>query len=167
MRHEDELRALWEAEHASLVRTAFLISGSSTTAEDLVAEAFARAATRWRRLRRYDRPGAWLRLVVVRLAVRERERAEREPSGAPVPEAVHLDPPPPDPALLAALQELTPSQRDCIVLHHIEDLPVDRIAQSLGMPAGTVRSHLHRGRTRLAALLGENSETAMKGASDA
>lgn len=150
MRHEDELRELYDAEHASLFRTALLIVGDAATADDIVAEAFARAAVRWWRIRRYDKPGAWLRLVVVRLAVRARERAGRESARATVPDTGRLDPPPPDPDLHAALARLPDAQRNSIVLHHLDDLPVAEVAQLLRMPEGTVRSHLHRGRARLA-----------------
>ena len=150
MRHEDELRDLYDIEHARLFRTALLIVGDPAAADDIVAEAFARAAVRWWRLRRYDKPGAWLRLVVVRLAVRARERAQRETARAVLPDAGRLDPPPPDPELHAALGRLPAAQRDCIVLHHLDDLPVVEVAELLRMPEGTVRSHLHRGRARLA-----------------
>lgn len=150
MRHEDELRDLYDIEHARLFRTALLIVGDSAAADDIVAEAFARGAVRWWRLRRYDKPGAWLRLVVVRLAVRVRERAARETARADLPDAGRLDPPPPDPDLHAAIRRLPAAQRDCIVLHHLDDLPVAEVAELLGMPEGTVRSHLHRGRARLA-----------------
>lgn len=163
MRHEAELRRLYEAEHASLVRTAYLIGRDMAAAEDVVAEAFARAAARWWRIRRYDRPGAWLRLVTVRLAVRARDRAARERASDRLPDAGRFDPAPPDPELLAALDALTPAQRDCVVLHHLDDLGVDHIADALGMPAGTVRSHLHRGRVRLAELLQEAAVPAPEG----
>ena len=42
MRHEDELRVLYELEHSGLVRTAFFICGDAATGEEVVAEAFAR-----------------------------------------------------------------------------------------------------------------------------
>ena len=150
MRHEDELRDLYDIEHTRLFRTALLIVGDDAIADDIVAEAFARAAVRWWRLRRYDKPGAWLRLVVVRLAVRARERSERESSRATLPDAGHLDPPPPDPDLHAAIDRLPAPQRNCIVLHHLDELPIAEVAELLRMPEGTVRSHLHRGRARLA-----------------
>lgn len=152
---EEGLRELFDAEYPGLVRTAVLLCGDRGRSEEIVQEAFARAAQRWSRLRRYERPGAWLRLVVVRLAVRSRERAGRERLTGTVPEWGVWDPPPVDARVLEALTALSGPQRDCVVLHHVEDLSVAETAEALGMAEGTVRSHLHRGRRTLADLLGD------------
>ena len=40
-----------------------------------------------------------------------------------------------------------------IALHYLADLPVDTIAEELGIPPGTVKSRLSRGRDALAAHL--------------
>ena len=167
MRHEGEFRALYEREHVGLLRTAFLLCGNNDTSQEIVAEAFARAAARWWRLRGYDRPGAWLRLVVVRLALRARSHAQRERATSELPDVAHLDRMPTDPAIYTGLRALTTAQRDCIVLHHLDDLSVDTIADLLGLPAGTVRSHLHRGRARLAELLTETADDSKEGIHDA
>lgn len=167
MRHEGEFRALYELEHAGLLRTAFLLCGNNDTAQEVVSEAFARAAARWWRLRSYDRPGAWLRLVVVRLALRARSNAQRERTSSELPDVAHLDRMPADPTIYVALRALTTAQRDCIVLHHLDDLAVDTIADLLDLPAGTVRSHLHRGRARLAELLAESTADSKEGIHDA
>ena len=79
MENEPEsVRELFDAEYAGLVRLATLITGDVAGAEDAVQEAFARAVARWPRLRSYDRPGAWVRRVTIRLAVRDRGRRRRE-----------------------------------------------------------------------------------------
>jgi RNA polymerase sigma-70 factor, ECF subfamily len=149
----DSLHDLFVREYGGLVRTAYLVCGDLGRAEEITQEAFARAAARWRRVGRYDRPGAWLRLVVVRLAVRAKQRQSRE--GSEIPDVATMDATPPDPTIVAALLGLPRDQRVCIVLHHIEDMTVDDIAEALRMRPGTVRSHLHRGRQSLARLLTE------------
>ena len=58
-------------------------------------------------------------------------------------------------ALVAALRELPEAQRRAIVLHHLADLPVEAVARELGAPVGTIKARLSRGRTALAALLGD------------
>ncbi len=158
MRGEAELRDLFEVEYAGLVRVSFFLCGDRDTAQEVVQEAFVRAAARWQRIRRYDRPGAWLRLVVVRQSVRARTRAARDGLRAEVPDAGREDHPVPDPELYAAISALSPDQRDCVVLHHLEDLPVTEVARLLGMKEGTVRSHLHRGRAELAARLATETD---------
>jgi len=60
-------------------------------------------------------------------------------------------------ALVEALKRLPEAQREAIALHHIADLPVHEIAATLGVPVGTVKARLSRGRVALAALLSEDS----------
>lgn len=52
-------------------------------------------------------------------------------------------------ALERALMDLPPHQREIVVLFHQHGWSVSLIAQMTGIPAGTIKSHLHRGRTRL------------------
>ena len=61
-------------------------------------------------------------------------------------------------ALIEALRTLSVRQRQVLVLHYLVDLPVDEVARTLGMPEGTVKSLLSRGRQALAAKLGEAEE---------
>jgi RNA polymerase sigma-70 factor (ECF subfamily) len=145
----ESARDLFDAEYPRLVRLALLITGDAAAAEDVVQEAFARALARWSRVRVYDRPGAWVRLVTVRLAVRVRTKRERE-MRSPLPDAAVLDPDPPDPELLAALRELSANQRAALVLFYIEGLSTEDVASALAVPPSTARSHLHRGRAALA-----------------
>jgi RNA polymerase sigma-70 factor (ECF subfamily) len=53
-------------------------------------------------------------------------------------------------ALLAGLKQLPEEQRDAIVLHYLVDLPLEEIALRQGVPLGTVKSRLSRGRRALA-----------------
>jgi RNA polymerase sigma-70 factor, ECF subfamily len=69
----------------------------------------------------------------------------------PLPEA---DPPTLDGlAVTQALRALPRDQRAAVVLHHLLDLPVDRVAAELDVPVGTVKSRLARARRTLAASL--------------
>ena len=58
-------------------------------------------------------------------------------------------------ALERALARLPEAQRRAVVLHHIGGLSLERIARQEGVPEGTVKSRLHRGRARLARYLSE------------
>ena len=60
-------------------------------------------------------------------------------------------------ALIAALRRLPEAQRRAVVLHHLCDLSVEQVAEETGSPVGTVKARLSRGRTALAALLGETA----------
>ena len=58
------------------------IVGSKHEAEDIAQEAYARALSRWHRVRDYDLPDAWVRQVAVRIAIDSgRRRQPRRPSG--------------------------------------------------------------------------------------
>lgn len=55
-----------------------------------------------------------------------------------------------------ALQQLSPPERTCVTLNVMEDLPTAKIAVVTGMPEGTVKSHISRGKTKLANYLRKN-----------
>lgn len=55
--------------------------------------------------------------------------------------------------LQGALARLSPELRETLVLRDIEELEYREIAQVLGVPEGTVKSRLNRGRAELARLL--------------
>jgi len=56
-------------------------------------------------------------------------------------------------AMTAALSRLRPEYREVVVLRYQEGLTQPEIAQMLGLPAGTVKTYLHRARKELAELL--------------
>jgi RNA polymerase sigma-70 factor, ECF subfamily len=138
----------------------FLITGDLHEAEEVVQEAFARASVRWSWLRDYNAPEAWVRRVAMNLAA-DRARKLRRQARA----ILRLGPPQEVAevsvgtlALVEALRSLPMRQRQAIVLHHLVGLPVEEVAQTLRVPAGTVKSQLSRGRRTLAARLGEPEE---------
>jgi RNA polymerase sigma-70 factor (ECF subfamily) len=143
-----------------LVGQLFPVTGDLHEAEEVVQEAFTRAAARWSRLRDYDVPEAWVRRVAMNL-VADRSRSLRRQA-----KALLKLPPPPEIlpasaealALAQALRTLPIRQRQVLVLHYLVDLSVEEVAHTLGMPNGTVKSLLSRGRHALAAKLGETEE---------
>jgi RNA polymerase sigma-70 factor (ECF subfamily) len=136
-----------------LVGQLALVTGSLPEAEDLVQEAFLRAAARWPRLRHYDVPEQWARRVALRLAINQFRRTRRR--GAAL---VRLGPPPVTPpasadalALDAALRTLPIRHRQVVVLHYLLGLSLEEIGRELLLPVGTVKSQLHRARQALPA----------------
>ena len=55
-----------------------------------------------------------------------------------------------------ALAILKPDERTCITLQLIDGRPIDEIASITGMPSGTVKSHLSRGKEKLVNYLKQN-----------
>jgi RNA polymerase sigma-70 factor (ECF subfamily) len=58
---------------------------------------------------------------------------------------------------VTALRQLPEAQRRALVLHHIADLSVQDVAHEVGVPEGTIKARLSRGRTALAALLADET----------
>ena len=56
------------------------------------------------------------------------------------------------------LLELSQMERAVIVLYHQEERSYDQIADALGLPIGTVRTHLHRGRKKLKEAIARDME---------
>jgi RNA polymerase sigma-70 factor (ECF subfamily) len=134
------------------------VSDDRGEAQDAVQEAYARAWQRWDRLRSYEDPEAWVRLVAYRLVISAWRRARKrliahrrhgppEPAGPPTPDRI---------TVRAALRRLPDEQRLVVVLHHLLDLSIEDIARQTGAPASTVRTRLVRGRRRLATLIGDD-----------
>ncbi|NLF90409.1 MAG: RNA polymerase sigma factor SigE [Corynebacterium marinum] len=152
------------AEHAdSVYRLAFRLSGNPHDADDLTQETFMRV---FRSLKHYQ-PGTfegWLHRITTNLfldMVRHRNKIrmealpedyERLPGTDMTPEQAYnvanLDP-----ALQAALDQLSPDFRVAVVLCDVVGMSYDEIADTLGVKMGTVRSRIHRGRTQLRASL--------------
>jgi RNA polymerase sigma-70 factor, ECF subfamily len=133
----------------------FAMLGDMAEAEDAVAEAYARAWTRWPSVSAMADPAAWVRTVAYRLKVSAWRSAVRRVAahgrvGAP-PDVPGLTPD--HVALVAALRAIPEAQRRAVVLHHVVGLTVEEIAVEAGVPAGTVKARLSRGRAKLADLL--------------
>ena len=145
------LRDLFDASYRKLVVQLYGVTGSFDEAEDLVQEAFVRAAASGRRFLRVDNPEAWLRTTAVN-AHRSRWRKLRNGRRAQNRAIPPRDPPGIEEHLnlVAALRALPEDQRVVIALHHLADLPVAEVAYELGVPVGTVKSRLKRGRDALA-----------------
>jgi RNA polymerase sigma-70 factor, ECF subfamily len=67
----------YEATYHRLLRQVVLVTGDRGDAEDLLQDAYGRAVVRWRRLRDYQAPEAWVRRVALRLAIDRARRARR------------------------------------------------------------------------------------------
>jgi DNA-directed RNA polymerase specialized sigma24 family protein len=151
---DEEYDLLFTVEFPAVMRTVYLMIHDLDRAEDLTQDAFVQLLRHWKKVSRYDRPGAWVRRVAIRLAVealrRERMRAvlERKVEPASVPVPVDVD-------VLRAVGSLPAMQRAAVVLYYLEDRPLAEIADALACSESTARVHLHRARKHLADVLGE------------
>lgn len=138
-----------------LLRTAWLLTGSSAAAEDLVQGALERSYVAWPRIRN-DSALAYTRRILVNLHIDTGRRRRREHLTGDVPERAS-----PDLTgdvgladhLTEALATLPRRERQCVVLRFHADLSESDVAELLGVSAGTVKSSTSRGLARLRGLL--------------
>lgn len=127
---------------------------SREEADDLAQDAIARAL-RYRDAYDESRPiASWLRGIALRVLLDHRERRSRAPAAvdgdgheavSPTDHTVeHRD------ALERLLAPLSSVERDVLVRFHAHGEEVLEIARALELPEGTVKSHLHRARRKLA-----------------
>jgi RNA polymerase sigma-70 factor (ECF subfamily) len=156
----EAVREAYSAYYRRLVAALYGMTGDYAEAQDVVQEAYARALSRAKTFLDVADPEAWLRTVAVNIARTRWRRRKlfdtlvRTGRVVRAPESV----PGADPnrvALVAALQQLSRPTREAIVLHHLADMSVYEVAEALGVPVGTVKARLSRGRTILAKLLSE------------
>jgi RNA polymerase sigma-70 factor (ECF subfamily) len=150
------LRDVFDASYRRLVVQLFCVVGNYGESEDIVQEAFVRAAAAGARFLRVDNHEAWLRTVAVNIH-RNRWRKWRNNLKAndrighreePVELAEHVD-------VVRALRALPDDLREVVALYYLADLPVREIAESLSIKEGTVKSRLSRARQMLSVTLAE------------
>lgn len=150
--------AFYLAHLGTVTASVYGLTGNWAEAQDLTQEAFARALERWSTISGYDEPVAWVRTVAHRLTISRWRRARtalrfrrsQRPVEVPPPNEDHV-------ALVAALRSLPAAQREALVLHYLNDLSIAAIAAHAGVPEGTVKARLSRGRTALADQLREHT----------
>jgi len=149
------LHEVYDASYGRLVLQLFALCGDLADAEDAVQEAFVKAVGQGRAFDRVLNPEAWLRTAALnhqrnswRHAKVVRRFTTVVPGAQSSPELS-----PDHVAVVRALAELDADQRTVVVLHHLADLGTAQIALELGVPEGTVKSRLARGRERLATML--------------
>ena len=133
---------------------AFSVIGNREAAEDATQEALTRIL---RGLASFDSRlplEPWVRRIAVNAALNELRKERRQPLPLEwVPETGNAQALPDEPfsseALFAAVAALPPEKRTILALHYWLDWPLAEIAEALGMPVGTVASHLSRARTDL------------------
>ncbi|MEW6059597.1 MAG: sigma-70 family RNA polymerase sigma factor [Actinomycetota bacterium] len=154
---------LVERHERRVFNLALRMTGREEDARDATQEVFLAALRKLSTFRGEAAFTTWLHRVTVNACydlLRKRQRApllDRLPDHEPEP------PTSPDPAELTdlsidvqrALLHVPEDYRVVMILHDVRDLPYDEVAQVVGVPVGTVKSRLHRGRVALARALGD------------
>src|ERR1700674_5513710 len=141
---------VFAAQYRPLLALATVLTGSRAIGEDVVQEALFAASRAWPKISGYDDPGQWARGVVMRRASNVRRGRFREARalrrlaghrqrGEDLHEIV-------DDQFWRAVRRLPKRQRECVILHYLEDRTTAEVAVTLGIAEPTVRVHLHAAR---------------------
>ena len=126
-------------EYQSPIRRFFLnlTCGDSELSDDLAQDTFIKAYTNIASFRNLSSFSTWLyRIAYI-------NSTEQENIGQ------KMD-------VYQSLKMLKEVERTCITLFYMEDISIDKIAGIVGVPSGTVKSHLSRGKEKLATYLKQN-----------
>lgn len=165
----DGFEALIRPHFDALYAAAFRMTLSAVDAEDLMQEVCLKAFMRRDELASIDHPRAWLLKVMYHQFIDGQRSRQRSPVGLattgtdseeaePVADRnwqpdeqldreLHFD------AILRAMKLLDREQCALVALHDMEGVTVAELETLTGMPAGTIKSQLHRTRAKLGRLL--------------
>ena len=144
--------AVFRVHYPHLVRLARHLLDDPTEAEDVVMDAFAGLSRRWQHVRRTEDAlfylwasvvnGSRSRLRRLRTA-RDRQHTQLGLDSAPAEQVamVHLE----HEAVTTALRTLPRRQREVLVLRYYDGASEAEIADTLGISAGSVKTHASRG----------------------
>lgn len=152
-----------------LYRLAYRLTGKTPEAEDLFQELLIKAFSKLDDLVNIEEPGAWLSRVLYNLFIDQHRRFARhrmhlveegQLSGDGLAGLPGSDNPAADSERMqrlarldAALQQLSEEHRIVVLLHDTEGYKLTEIQELTGVPVGTVKSRLHRARSRLREIL--------------
>lgn len=149
--------------HENLVFSICLrILGDRERALDATQDTFLAAFRKADQYQGRSAVGTWICRIAINTCYDQLRKAKRRPT-EPLPD--HVDPVDHGasdllasaairPEIQAALASLPPDFRAAVVLCDIEGLPLSDVANALGVPVGTVKSRVFRGRRLLAGRLG-------------
>jgi RNA polymerase sigma factor (sigma-70 family) len=156
VREDGSFEAAFDELFPRAVRLANRLLGDMAAAEDVAAEALARAYARWPKVGGLPYRDGWVLRVATNLAIdrlRRRPLDVRPPPVELFEDAVHLRL-----ALNAALLTLAPRQRQAVALRYLGGLSDKEVALALGISLGSVKTHIHRGLNGLRSRLGAGLE---------
>ena len=164
-----ELGEVYAAHAPAVARWACRLGGPRVDAEDVVHDVFLVVERRLPEFRGEARLSTWIYRITARVVWRHLRRARLRalfgggPSLERVAETVASDAPTPlEDAVRAqrvaelyrALDRLAEKYRTTLILHELEGLPAEAIAELTGVKVATVWVRLHRGKKALETLLG-------------
>lgn len=152
----DEVKWLIAREIPRLRRYALALTDSPAAADDLVQDCLERAIRKRHQWHRHGSIRGWLYRILYTVFLNQDAQRKKAKMQVDIDEFTHvIDQPARQEQELvckdiaAAMQALPEDQRAAIALTAVEGLSYDEAAEVLGVPIGTLRSRLARGRDKL------------------
>jgi RNA polymerase sigma-70 factor, ECF subfamily len=156
----EALGEIFDRHYAAVYRTAAFITGESAAADDIAQECFLRVHRYAGRIDTNLPLGPWLYRVTVNLSYTyiTRQRRRKIPLGDVIDRLMSPAAQWPDHAaehhemeneLQQAIRDLGVNQRAVVVMHYLNGLSLEEIADALDCPIGTIKSRLHYARENL------------------
>ena len=139
-----EFARFYQLQRDACLRAVLAVAGDRHAAEELVADAFAKAWASWRKVSRHPAPAAWVVRTALNTRVSWWRRHRREVALDTHDTSVSEPETGMDAGLMAAVRRLPERQREVIALRVFLDLDTDTTAKVLGIAPGTVTAHLAR-----------------------
>jgi RNA polymerase sigma-70 factor, ECF subfamily len=167
---ESAWEELLQTHNRKIYNLCYRFTGRAAEAEDLAQEVFIKV---FQTLTTYDAAqgafSTWLNRVARNHLVDHYRRTHKDrltsslddeetgglenKSSGEAPPSAHVETRERHEMLQAALNRLSPDMREAVVLRDFQDLDYDEIAEVLGVPEGTVKSRINRGRLELAKVI--------------
>ena len=149
--------AFYLARYREALRLATLLIWDEGRAAEITQDAFVEAFRRWERVANLDRPDLWLRRVVINRAISARRRNRTEAGAISrlgcTLEGAGTDAV--DSGVWSLVGQLPARQARALALVYGCDLSLDEASSVMKCSAGSIKTHLSRGRARVAALMEE------------
>lgn len=149
----DQFNELVQVEYPGLFAASNIIVMDHSIAEEIVQDALEKTYLRWKKIQRYDRPGAWVRRIVINASLSHirRRRVERAhltqleqffETSTRESDLTHF-------VLWSEVANLPDQQATAVAMHYGADMAIDDIAIELQLSDAAVKSLLYRARNSL------------------
>jgi len=153
----DSFRVLCEKYYTSMRAIAYSWLADDHLAEDAAQETFARACCELPRLKRMDKFGSWLAGICRNITKDMRQDQKRQ---FQAPDLSQVEDKPPNPGIndsvCQAINKLSDSAREIVVLRYYNNLSYEQITSVLGISRGAINGRLSRAKRKIAQHLEHN-----------
>ncbi len=150
-KRKEKLEELMNAYSKKIFNFFYYSIGNKEEAKDLVQDVFLKVYKGLPKFKKESSPYTWIYKIAINTlrTYLRKQKFKRFFSFEKIPEEIHLgyDPPSkPSLILYEVLKEMPSTFKEVILLYYYEEYGIKEISEILGIPEGTVKSRLFKGR---------------------